>query len=70
MIYLFLTIPISIADSGHKSLTSKTSGIFLQKETIMPVIPINNGGEDTNTRSYFPLVLKTPAKILEKTKEK
>ena len=59
-----------MADSGHKSRTSKTIGSFLKKESMRAVIPTNNGGDVTIITSYFTLVLNKPAYMEENTNEK
>src|SRR5690606_14168971 len=70
IIILLVTTPVSIADSGHKSLTSKTKGILLNLDKTKAVMPTKSGGDVTKMISYFSFVLKNPAHILEKTKEK
>ena len=42
-----LSSPKPIADSGHKSLISSMNGILNILETIIPTIPVHNGGVDT-----------------------
>ena len=51
IINLFFKTPVSIADSGHKSLISKTYGILFIRDSKYPVIPTNKGGEVTIIRS-------------------
>src|SRR5690606_4950436 len=70
MIHLLVNTPVSIADSGHRSLISKTMGIRLNKEIKYPDMPTNRGGEVTITTSYLPLNLKSPAHSDENIKEK
>ena len=67
---LFCNTPVSIADSGHRSLTSNTNGVFLIFERMYAVIPTNKGGEVTRMTSNDPFILNNPAKMLENTKEK
>ena len=45
IIDLFVITPVSIADSGQRSLISKTYGAFFILDKIYPEIPINNGGD-------------------------
>ena len=61
MINLLLIIPVSTADSGHKSLISKTKGTFKNLESIIAEMPINNGGEVTKMISGLFFNLNKPA---------
>ena len=57
---LFRT-PVSMADSGQRSLISKIIGIFLYKDKIYADKPTNKGGELTKITSYLSLVKNNPA---------
>ena len=70
MISLFRNTPVSIADSGQRSLISKTTGILLKKDRKNAIIPTDNGGELTRIKSYFSRAFIKPPKIPENTKEK
>ena len=59
-----------MADSGHKSRTSKIIGILLNLEIKYPAPPTNNGGDVTTTTSNFPFTLNKPAHKEENIKEK
>ena len=50
-----------MADSGHKSLISKTKGVLLKIDKRYAVIPTKRGGDVAKITSNFPLVLNNPA---------